>query len=62
VSEAAPDPVATEDGMYVAVGSDYRGLRRAGLGIVEAAVNTAAYRVMAQLMTEAQQQGTGGEG
>ena len=43
--EAPPDPVATEDIMYAAVVDEYRGLRRNGAGVLEAAILTAAYRV-----------------
>ncbi len=43
--QASADPVATEDGMYAAVVDEYRGLRRNGAAILEAAILTAAYRV-----------------
>ena len=43
--EAPIDPIATEDGMYAAVVDEYRGLRRNGATILEAAILTAAYRV-----------------
>jgi hypothetical protein len=43
--EAPADPVATEDGIYSAVVDEYRGLRRNGATILEAAILTAAYRV-----------------
>lgn len=42
---APADPVTTEDSMYAAVVDEYRGLRRNGAAILEAAILTAAYRV-----------------
>lgn len=41
--EAPADPVAAEDTLYVTVVSEFRGIRRAGAGLVEAAVLTMAH-------------------
>ena len=46
--EAPADPVASEDGVYIAVVSEYRGLRRAGGGFLPACVITAAHLYLAQ--------------
>ena len=45
MSEQPADPVATEDGMYVAIVSEIKGLRRAGASLIEACALTAFYRV-----------------
>ncbi len=39
------DPVSAEDTTYAAVVDEYRGLRRNGAKVLEAAILTAAYRV-----------------
>jgi hypothetical protein len=49
----SPDPVATEDGLYLAVVSEYQGLRRAGAGIVAAAAISAAHLMYVQKANEA---------
>ncbi len=40
------DPVSAEDSTYAAIVSEFRGLRRAGAGWVEAALLTAAHLVI----------------
>lgn len=58
MSETPPaDPVAAEDSLYAAIVSEYRGLRRNGAGIIEAAVLTAAQRIMIALAGEAREPG-----
>lgn len=47
-AEAPPDPVASENGLYEAVISEYVGLRRAGGSFLTAAVITAAHLYLAQ--------------
>ena len=41
--EAPADPVAAEHGAYVAIVNEFRGLRHAGAGLIEAALLTAAH-------------------
>jgi hypothetical protein len=47
------DPVASEDSLYVAVVSEYQGLRRAGAGIIAAAAISAAHLMWVQKANEA---------
>ena len=53
MSEQAADPVTSEDEFYAAIVSEYAGLRRAGAGLVAAAVLTSAHMVMIQKAAEA---------
>lgn len=46
MSTEPADPVAAEDGAYIAIVSEYHALRRAGASLVAAAVMTSAYRVL----------------
>jgi hypothetical protein len=46
--EPAADPIADEDSLYVAVVSEYQGLRRAGAGIIAAAAISAAHLTFAE--------------
>ena len=50
--EAPADPVTAEDGLYVTVVSEYRGLRRAGAGLIEAAVLTMAHLTIVNAANE----------
>jgi hypothetical protein len=47
-AQTPADPVASEDSVYIAVISEYRGLRRAGGGFLPACVITAAHLYLAQ--------------
>jgi hypothetical protein len=40
------EPFKAEDGAYIAIVDEYRGLRRAGAGMVDAALLTSALRVL----------------
>ena len=53
MSDQPPDPIATEDGLYAAVVDEYRGLRRAGAGIIAAAAISAAHLTYVQKANEA---------
>ena len=50
--EAPADPVSAEDNTYAAIVSEFRGLRRAGAGWVEAALLTAAHVVVINAANE----------
>lgn len=54
------DPVTAEDGYYAAVVDEFRGLRRAGAGIADAALLTAAYRLMVTRVNAAEATATPG--
>ena len=49
------DPVLPEDAGSIAVAGMYQGLRRAGLGMIPAAVLVAAQSAMMAAITQAQQ-------
>jgi hypothetical protein len=51
--EPAADPMASEDEFYAAIVSEYRGLRRAGAGVIEAASLAAAHLVFLTKANEA---------
>jgi hypothetical protein len=53
IPDAPPDPVASEDGLYVAIVDEYQGLRRAGAGIFAAAAITGAHLAYALKANEA---------
>jgi hypothetical protein len=56
VSEAPPDPVTAEDGLYATLGAVYAGLRRNGTGIIGSAAITAFHWAITNLVIEAKAQ------
>lgn len=58
MSEPAPpsDPVTAEHVAYAAIVSEFRGLRQAGAGWIEAAMLTTAHLVIINAVSEPQEQ------
>lgn len=50
--EAPADPVAAEHSAYVAIVNEFRGLRHAGAGLIEAALLTAAHLMLVNAASE----------
>lgn len=50
--EAQADAITAEDALYVAIVSEFRGLRRAGAGWIEAALLTGAHLAVVNAVNE----------